>query len=98
MQPKYAKFDGNPKSDDSGHQVFDLKNGMVFKFEILSTMVSSSRTIDETQLCSEVASRPRRGRWVARLSVARLQSSGAGSGLESEGRALGAHLSGDTDS
>ena len=37
-----------------------------------------------TQLCSDVASLPARSRRVARLSVARLQSAGAGSGLDTK--------------
>ena len=49
-----------------------------------------------TQLYSEVASHPARNRRAARLSVARLQSVGAGSGLETKKSSLGAHLSVDT--
>ena len=40
-----SNFD--PKSDGLGHQIFRYKNGMVSKFQILSTTASSSRTIDE---------------------------------------------------
>ena len=46
-----------------------------------------------TQLYSGVASRPTRSRRVASLSVARLQSAGAGSDLETKRSALGAHPS-----
>ena len=49
-----------------------------------------------TQLDSDVASRPTRSRREARLSVARLQSAGAGSGLETKRSALGTHLFVDT--
>ena len=45
-----------------------------------------------TQLYSDVASRPTLGRRAARPSVARLQSPGAGSGLETKRSALGTHL------
>ena len=75
---------------------------MVSKFKMVSTTANSSRTIDEsmswmaTQLYSGVASRPTRGRRATRLSVARLQSAGAGSGLGTKRSALGAHLSVDT--
>ena len=53
-----------------------------------------STTIDE--LYSDVAAPPRRDRRSARLSVTRLLSAGAGSGLETKSSALGAHLSVDT--
>ena len=46
-----------------------------------------------TQLDSDVASRPTRSRRAARLCVARLQSAGAGSGLDTKRSALVAHLS-----
>ena len=49
-----------------------------------------------TQLYSDVVSPPTHGRRVALFSVARLQSAGAGSGLETKRSALGAHLSVDT--
>ena len=45
---------------------------------------SMSRMV--TQLHSDVASRPTHNRRAARLSVARLQSAGAGSGLDIKGR------------
>ena len=45
---------------------------------------------------SDVASRPTLGRRAVRPSVARLQSPGAGSGLETKRSALGTHLSVDT--
>ena len=46
-----------------------------------------------TQLYSDVVSPPTHGRRVALFSVARLQSAGAGSGLETKRSALGAHVS-----
>ena len=46
-----------------------------------------------TPLYSDVASRPPPGRPAARLSVARLQSAGADSGLETKSTALGARTS-----
>ena len=46
-----------------------------------------------TQLYSDVSSRPMRGQRPVYLSVARLQSAGAGSGLETKRGAHGAHLS-----
>ena len=50
-----------------------------------------------TQLYSDVASRPTRGRRAAHLSVARLQSAAAGSNLlEAKRSVLGAHFSVDT--
>ena len=49
-----------------------------------------------TQLYSDVALRPTRSGWAARLSVARLQSGGEGLGLDTKGSALGVHLSVDT--
>ena len=49
-----------------------------------------------TQLYSDVASRPTLGRRAARLSAARLQSAGAGSGEDTKRSALSAHLSMDT--
>ena len=49
-----------------------------------------------TQLYGDVASRPTRCRRTACLSVARLQSAGAGSSLDTKRSALGAHLSVDT--
>ena len=49
-----------------------------------------------TQLYSDAASRPTRGRRAARLSVARLQSAAAASGLETKRSALGGYLSIDT--
>ena len=49
-----------------------------------------------TQLYSDVASRPTCSRRTTPLSVARLQSAGAGSGLETKRSALGADLSVDT--
>ena len=39
--------DFGPNTDDSGHQIFKSKNGVVSKFKILSTTASSSRTINE---------------------------------------------------
>ena len=39
------------------------------------------------------ASRPTCSRWVARLSLVRIQSAGAGTSLETTRSALGAHLS-----
>ena len=45
-----------------------------------------------TQLYIDVASGPARGRREARLSMARLQSDGADSGLETKISALGAYL------
>ena len=85
-----------PKSDDLGHQIFKSKNGMLSKFKMLSTTANSSRTIDELDgdSCipgSGVASRPETRS--ARLSVAKLQSAGAGSGRETKSSALSAHLS-----
>ena len=50
------------------------------------------------QLYTDVASNPARGRRAAHLSVARLQSAGAGWGLETKRSALGALLPVDTDS
>ena len=65
-----------------------------FKFKMLSTTASSSRMIHElngdTQRYSDVASHPTRSRRAARLPVVRLQSAGAGSGLETKRSALGA--------
>ena len=49
-----------------------------------------------TKRFSDVASRPTLERRAARPSVARLQSPGAGSGLETKRSALGTHLSVDT--
>ena len=49
-----------------------------------------------TQLYGDIAPRPTRSRQLTRLSVARLQSVGAGSGLETKRSAPGAHLSVDT--
>ena len=49
-----------------------------------------------TQRYIDVAARPTRGRRAARLSMARLQLAGAGSGVETKRSALGAHLSVDT--
>ena len=46
-----------------------------------------------TQLYSDVALRSTSSRWAARVSVARLQSAGAGSSLEIKRDPLGAHLS-----
>ena len=46
-----------------------------------------------TQLYSDVASRPTRDRRAARVSVARLQSAGAGSSLETKRSALVEDLS-----
>ena len=49
-----------------------------------------------TRLYIDVAPRPTRSRRLAPLSIARLQSAGAGSGLETKRSALGAHLYVDT--
>ena len=49
-----------------------------------------------TQLYRDVASHPTRSRPAARLSVARPQSAGAGSALETKRGAIDAHLSVDT--
>ena len=76
---------------------------MFSKFKLLSATASRSKTIDELDgdkadysIISDVASHPPRSRQAARLSVAKLQSAGAGSGLEAKRSALGAHLSVDT--
>ena len=55
-----------------------------------------SMTWMATPLYSNVASRQTRSRRAASLSVARLQSAGTISGLETKRSALGAHLSVDT--
>ena len=43
--PELSDF--GPKSDDLGHHIFKSKNGMVPKFEMLSTTARKSRAIDE---------------------------------------------------
>ena len=72
---------------------------MVSKFKMLSTTESSSRTIDElngdTAIYRRCFAPDARS---ARLSVASIQSAGAGSVLETNRSALGAHLSEDTNS
>ena len=93
--PKSSDF--GPKSFDLGHQIFKSIVGMVSKFEMLSTTARSSRTFDELDGDTAVQRRcfapDARS---ARLSVAKLQSAGAGSGLETKRSALGAHLFVDT--
>ena len=79
------------------HRIYKPKNGMLSKFDVIHD--NSNRTIDELDgdSCMATLLRARRaagGR--ARLSVARLQSAGAGSGLETKSSALGAHLPMDT--
>ena len=63
--PKPSDFD--PKSDDLGYQIFKSKNCMLSKFKILSTQqAAAERSMSwmETQLYSNVASRPTLGRHV----------------------------------
>ena len=64
---------------------------MFSKFKLLSATASRSKTIDELDgdkadysIISDVASHPPRSRQAARLSVAKLQSAGACSGLETK--------------
>ena len=44
-----------PKSDDLGHQIFKSKYGMLSKFKMLCTTANSSRTIDELDSDSCIA-------------------------------------------
>ena len=93
-----ASSDFCPKPDDWGINFFNRK----MAWSLNSICYPRQRAAAEsmswmmTQLCSDVASRPTRSRRATRLSVARLQSTGAGSGLETKRPALGAHLSVDT--
>ena len=98
--PKWSDF--GPTSDDLGHQIFKSKNGMVSlnSRSCPRQQAAAERSMSSmaTQLYSDGASRPTRGRRAARLSMARLQSTGAGSGQATKRSALDAHLSVETHS
>ena len=112
MQSKYAESDRKffdlrirwPKSSDFGPRILAIRfsnrkmawslNSRCYPRQQAAAEQSMSWMV--TQLYSDVASHPTRSRRAARLSVARLQPAGAGSGLETKGGALGAHLSVDT--
>ena len=88
-------FSSRPKSDDLGHQIFKSKHGIVSKFNMLSAQLSSSKTIGDTAVKRHCFT-PDAQSAVGCLSAARLQSVGAGSGLQTKRSAPGAHLSVDT--
>ena len=95
--PKLSDF--GPQSDDVGHHFSNRKMACSLNsrcYPRQQTAAERSMSWIVTQLCSDVASRPTLGRRAARPSVARLQSPGAGSGLETKRSALGTHLFADT--
>ena len=91
--------DFGPKSDDLGRQIFKLKMACSLNSKYYpGQQAAAERPISwmVTQMDSDIASHPTRSRLAAHLPVARLQSAGAGSGLETKRSALGAHPSVDT--
>ena len=76
--PMTQVSDFDPKSDDLGYE----KNGMVSKFKTFypRQQAAAERSMSwmVTQRYSDVSSRLTRGRRAARLSVATLQTAGAG--------------------